>query len=189
MAAISAAEEKIRAAEAAADDLPRVKMKTTKGDIVIELFENQAPNTVANFITLVEKKFYDGLTFHRVLEDFMAQGGCPTGSGTGGPGWAIACECKRPDARQHFPGTLSMAHAGPNTGGSQFFLTFVATDHLDGRHTAFGRVIEGADVLAKLQRIDPNRRSPGVQPDKMLEVTVLRKRNHPYTAETLPARR
>ena len=137
-----AAEKAIREAEAKADDLPRVLLKTNKGDIVVELFENEAPNTVANFISLVKKGFYNGLTFHRVLHGFMAQGGDPTGDGTGGPGYSIACECYRPDYRHHFRGTLSMAHAGRDTGGSQFFLTFVPTPHLDGKHTAFGRVIE-----------------------------------------------
>ena len=128
-------ERQIRQAEAKADDLPRVLLKTNKGDIELELFENEAPNTVANFIALVEKGFYNGLTFHRVIPGFMAQGGDPTGTGSGGPGYAIACECYRPDARMHFRGSLSMAHAGRDTGGSQFFLTFVPTGHLNGRHT------------------------------------------------------
>ena len=120
-------EQKIRAAEAKADDLPRVLLKTTKGDIELELFENEAPNTVANFISLVEKGFYNGLTFHRVLPNFMAQGGDPTGNGSGGPGYSIACECYQPNHRLHFRGSLSMAHAGRDTGGSQFFLTFMPT--------------------------------------------------------------
>ena len=164
-------------AEARANDLPRVKLETNKGDIVIELFENEAPNTTANFISLVEKKFYDGLSFHRVLPGFMAQGGDPKGNGSGGPGYSIACECYRPDYRKHFRGTLSMAHAGKDTGGSQFFLTFVPTTHLDGKHTAFGRVIEGMDVLAKLQRTEAG--SQG-ETDHIEKATVLRKRNHPY---------
>ena len=158
-----AREQKLRAAEAKADDLPRVLMKTTKGDIELELFENEAPNTVANFISLVDKGFYNGLTFHRVLEHFMAQGGDPTGSGSGGPGYSIPCECYQPNARMHFRGSLSMAHAGRDTGGSQFFLTFIPTGHLNGHHTVFGRVLKGMDVLAKLQRRDPSgaaRRSP-----------------------------
>jgi cyclophilin family peptidyl-prolyl cis-trans isomerase/gas vesicle protein len=172
-------ERQIRQAEAKADNLPRVLMKTTKGDIELELFENEAPNTVANFIALVEKGFYNGLTFHRVLPNFMAQGGDPTGDGTGGPGYAIACECYRPDARMHFRGSLSMAHAGRDTGGSQFFLTFLPTGHLNGRHTCFGRVISGMDVLSKLQRRDPS--APDQPPpDKIVEAKVLRKRDHPY---------
>lgn len=174
-----AREQKIRAAEAEADDLPRVSLKTNKGTIEIELFENEAPMAVANFVSLIEKGFYDGLTFHRVLPGFMAQGGCPDGTGTGGPGYNIPCECHKPDHRRHFRGTLSMAHAGRDTGGSQFFLTFLPTSHLDGRHTAFGRVISGIDVLAKLQRRDPGAANPP-EPDRILEATVLRKRDHAY---------
>jgi cyclophilin family peptidyl-prolyl cis-trans isomerase len=172
-------EQAIREAEAKTDDLPRVLLKTNRGDLTIELFENEAPNTVANFISLVEKGFYDGLTFHRVLPGFMAQGGDPDGTGGGGPGYAIPCECNQENRRLHFRGTLSMAHAGPNTGGSQFFLTFAPTPHLDGKHTVFGRVIDGTDVLAKIQRRDPEGpKQPA--PDKILEAKVLRKRDHAY---------
>lgn len=173
-------EQSVRAADAAADDLPRVRLQTSQGDLVVELFENEAPNTVANFIHLVEKGFYDGLTFHRVLPGFMAQTGCPKGDGTGGPGYTIACESYRDDYRRHFRGTLSMAHAGRDTGGSQFFLTFVATEHLNGRHTAFGRVVEGMEVLGKLKRIDPQHPKPGQKPDVIVRATVLRKRDHDY---------
>lgn len=169
----------IRKAEAEKNDLPRVKFQTTEGDIVLELYEDQAPQAVANFISLVEKKFYDGLIFHRVLPGFMAQGGCPDGRGTGGPGYKIYCECYRDDYRKHFAGTLSMAHAGRDTGGSQFFLTFLPTPHLDGKHTAFGRVIEGMDVLAKLKRVNPQRPS-GQLPSKIIKATVIRKRDHEY---------
>jgi cyclophilin family peptidyl-prolyl cis-trans isomerase len=179
-------EFKLREAEAKANDLPRVKVETNRGTIVIELFENEAPNTVANFVSLVEKKFYDGLVFHRVIEDFMAQGGDPTGTGTGGPGYAIPCECDPeafPNYRIHDRGTLSMAHAGPNTGGSQFFLCFRPTSHLNGMHTAFGRVIEGMEVLDKIKRIQPG--EPG-EPDKIVKATVVRKRDHEYKPKTLP---
>ena len=168
------AEQAIRAAEAKTNDLPRVRLTTNKGELVVELFENEAPNTVKNFVTLVEKGFYDGLTFHRVLPNFMAQGGCPDGTGAGGPGYQIPCECYADDARFHFRGTLSMAHAGKDTGGSQFFLTFLPTPHLDKRHTAFGRVIEGFDVLSKLQRRDPQ--APQGEPDKILDAEVIRRR-------------
>lgn len=181
-------EQAIRKAEAAADDLPRVRIETSRGLLVIELYENQAPNTVANFITLVEKGFYDGTPFHRVLPHFMAQGGDPTGTGRGGAGHTIKCECVRDDFRRHFRGTLSMAHAGRNTGSSQFFLTFVPTNHLDSKHTAFGRVIEGLDVLAKLHRIDPQQ-PDGSKPDLILSAKVLRKRDHPYTPETSPSQK
>lgn len=172
-------EQKIREKEAAADDLPRVKITTNKGDLIVELFENEAPGAVGNFISLVEKGFYDGLLFHRVLEHFMAQGGCPNGVGNGGPGYNIYCECKQDNYRKHFRGTLSMAHAGPDTGGSQFFITFVPTSHLNGLHTGFGRVIEGFDVLSKLQRIDPDAKDKP-QPDRIEKIEVLRKRDHEY---------
>jgi cyclophilin family peptidyl-prolyl cis-trans isomerase len=174
-----ARESKLREAEAKANDLPRVLLKTNRGDIEIELFENEAPNTVANFISLVEKGFYNGLVFHRVLPNFMAQGGDPTGKGSGGPGYSIACECYKPDARMHFRGSLSMAHAGRDTGGSQFFLTFLATTHLNGKHTCFGRVVKGFDVLAKIQRRDPGSPNPPT-PDQIVEAKVLRKRPHAY---------
>ena len=177
-----------RTADAAADDLPRVKLSTTAGDLVVELFENEAPNTVANFISLVEQGFYNGTPFHRVIGGFMAQGGDPTGSGRGGPGYAISCEVNEPHARKHFLGSLSMAHAGPDTGGSQFFLTFRPTDHLDGKHTVFGRVIEGFDVLPLLIRTqdEQGRPVPGVNPDKITKAEVIRKRNHPYEPKKLP---
>ncbi len=179
-------EQQLRAQEKQADDLPRVLMKTSQGDMVLELFENEAPNTVANFVSLVEKGFYNGLTFHRVIENFMAQGGCPTGTGTGGPGYRIACECYKPDARGHFDATLSMAHAGRDTGGSQFFITFGPTPHLDGKHTVFGRVIEGRDVLDKLARSEPGRGGP--KPDTMTEVSMIRKRDHDYEPEKAGSR-
>ena len=174
-----AKEQEIRAAEAEADDLPRVLVKTTKGDLVIELFENEAPNTVANFISLIESKFYDGTPFHRVLQGFMAQGGDPQGTGSGGPGYTIPCECYKDNHRKHFRGSFSMAHAGKDTGGSQFFLTFRPTGHLDGKHTVFGRVVEGIDVLGKLKKRDPDMPGGG-EPDKILEAKVLRKREHEY---------
>lgn len=180
-----AKEKVIREAEAKADDLPRVKLTTTKGDIVLELFENEAPETVGNFISLVEQGFYNGLTFHRVLKNFMAQGGDPKGDGSGGPGYHIYCECYRPDYRRHFQGSLSMAHAGRDTGGSQFFLTFRPTPHLNGKHTCFGRVIEGMDVLPKLQRRDPTAANPPA-PDSILKAEVLRKRDHAYQPHKVP---
>ena len=173
-------EVEIRKAEAEKDDLPRVKFTTNKGDILIELFENEAPDTVGNFVSLVEKKFYDGLPFHRVLKNFMAQGGDPKGDGTGGPGYNIFCECYKEDYRRHFRGALSMAHAGRDTGGSQFFLTFLPTPHLNGRHTCFGRVIEGMEVLAQLQKRDPMGNPPLPEPDKIISAEVVRKRDHAY---------
>jgi len=172
-------EKAIRDAEAKADDLPRVKLSTTKGDIVLELFENEAPETVGNFISLVQNGFYDKLTFHRVLKNFMAQGGDPKGDGSGGPGYHIYCECYKPEYRRHFQGSLSMAHAGRDTGGSQFFLTFKQTPHLNGKHTCFGRVIEGMDVLSKLQRRDPQGTNQPT-PDSIVKAEVIRKRDHVY---------
>ncbi len=183
-------EQEIRAKEAEADDLPRVLITTSQGEIEVELFENEAPQTVANFISLVEAKFYDGLTFHRVLPGFMAQGGCPKGDGTGGPEYNIYCECDpkdHPNFRRHFRGTLSMAHAGKNTGGSQFFMTFSPQNPLDERHTAFGRIVKGMEVLAKIQRRNPTDENglpvPAAKlptPDKIVSATVLRKRDHEY---------
>ena len=178
----------IRQREAAADDLPHVQLTTTKGEMVIELFENQAPETVGNFISLVEADFYQDIFFHRVLEGFMAQTGCPLGTGTGDPGYKIESECDDvPDARPHFTGSLSMAHDGKDmdSGGSQFFLTFDRTDFLDGQHTVFGRVIEGMEVLENLQRthVSINRREeeiPDIKKDKILSAKVIRKREHVY---------
>ena len=175
-----AEESERREAEAAADDLPRVKLETTRGEIVIELLENEAPQAVGNFVNLVESGFYDGLLFHRVLNGFMAQGGCPKGTGDGDPGYKIYCECYRPEARKHFRGSLSISHAGRDTGGSQFFLTFVPTAHLNGEHTVFGRVIDGLHVLALLNRVNPESFSPQPPPDKIVSATVLRKRDHEY---------
>ncbi len=157
-------------------ELPQVKIETSKGEVVVELFEVEAPETVGNFISLVEKGFYDGLSFHRVLDEFMAQGGCPKGDGSSGPGYKIFCETDKDGARHHFAGSMSMAHAGKNTGGSQFFLCFGRnrTQHLDGGHTVFGRVVEGMDVLEKLQRIDPEDPNKP-DPDKIIKMEVLRK--------------
>ncbi len=179
-----AKEKQIRSAEEKANDLPRVLLKTTAGDMELELFENEAPNTVLNFVTLVDSGFYNGLAFHRVLPGFMAQGGDPKGNGTGGPGYSIPCECYRPDHRMHFRGSLSMAHAGKDTGGSQFFLTFVPTQNLDGKHTVFGRVISGFDTLGKIKPRDPNDPTVG-DADKILEAKVTRRRQHPYDVKDL----
>jgi len=132
------------------------KVSTAKGDIWIKLFPEETPNTVANFAHLANTGFYNDLIFHRVIPGFMAQGGCPTGTGTGGPDWAIACETDK-NTSIHRRGTLSMAHAGPNTGGSQFFITFVPTPHLDGVHTVFGAIEEDdADSFAVLDSIQGN---------------------------------
>jgi hypothetical protein len=117
-----------------------------KGDIVIELFAKEAPKTVANFVKLIKEGFYDGLTFHRVIPGFVAQGGCPNGNGTGGPGYTIEDELVG-NPHKHVRGALSMAHRGPNTGGSQFFIVYEPQPHLDGVHTVFGQVVEGMDIV------------------------------------------
>jgi len=126
---------------------------TDKGTIRIELFADKTPKTVANFEKLVGKKFYDGLVFHRVIPDFMIQGGCPDGRGTGGPGYKFEDEF-HPDLKHDGPGILSMANAGPNTNGSQFFITHVATPWLNGKHSVFGKVIEGQDVVDSIEQGD-----------------------------------
>jgi peptidyl-prolyl cis-trans isomerase B (cyclophilin B) len=119
--------------------------ETDKGTINVNLFADQTPLTVANFVNLVQRGYYDGLNFHRVIDDFMIQGGCPQGTGTGGPGYQFGDECK--DDLQHSePGVLSMANAGPGTNGSQFFITHVATPWLDGKHTVFGKVVSDSDM-------------------------------------------
>ncbi|MEZ6090364.1 MAG: peptidylprolyl isomerase [Pirellulaceae bacterium] len=135
-------------------------IETDKGTIRIELFPEQTPKTVGNFEKLASEGFYDGLKFHRVIPDFMIQGGCPHGTGTGGPGYTFEDEFS-PDLRHDGPGVLSMANAGPGTNGSQFFITHVACPHLDNRHSVFGKVIEGQDVVDSIK-----------QGDKMQKVTV-----------------
>lgn len=127
--------------------------ETNKGTIRIELFADKTPKTVENFEQLCEKKYYDGLTFHRVIPDFMIQGGCPEGTGTGGPGYKFEDEF-HPELKHDGPGVLSMANAGPNTNGSQFFITHLATPHLDGKHSVFGKVIEGQDVVDSIEKDD-----------------------------------
>ncbi|MDO5046367.1 peptidylprolyl isomerase [Campylobacter sp.] len=127
-------------------------IKTQKGEMKLELFADEAPQTVMNFATLAKDGFYDGLNFHRVIPNFVIQGGCPYGTGTGGPGWRIKCEC-RGQKSKHKRGSLSMAHAGPDTGGSQFFVCHSAQPHLDGVHTVFGQVIDedGLKVLDNIR--------------------------------------
>jgi cyclophilin family peptidyl-prolyl cis-trans isomerase len=135
--------------------------KTEKGDFEVELYADKAPKTVNNFVFLARDGFYDGVTFHRVIKDFMAQGGDPTGTGTGGPGYKFADEF-HPSLKHSKAGILSMANAGPNTNGSQFFITFAPTPWLDGKHTIFGQVVRGMDVLESLSLRDPaTARTPG----------------------------
>ncbi len=143
-----------------ADKNYSVSIETNRGTIDLELYPQHAPQTVNNFVFLAKQGFYDGVKFHRVISDFMIQTGDPTGSGRGGPGYRFADECKG-NPLTHERGVISMANAGPNTNGSQFFITHVATPHLDGRHTVFGKVTKGHDVVDAIQ-----------QDDVMVSVTV-----------------
>jgi cyclophilin family peptidyl-prolyl cis-trans isomerase len=181
-----AAEQAIREKEFQADDLPRVRLETTKGIITVELFENEAPQTVGNFIHLVESKFYDGLKFHRVKEHMVAQSGDPDGDGTGGPGYSIYSECYKPNYRAMFRGSICMAASARDTGGSQFFFMLVYSPQLNGENACFGRVIEGFDVLALLHRVDPTKIQVE-EPDKILKADVIRKRDHVYAPTKVPA--
>jgi cyclophilin family peptidyl-prolyl cis-trans isomerase len=148
--------------------MKKAHIKTSKGEIVVELFEAETPGTVANFVGLatgtkewtdpktggkVKRPFYDGIAFHRVIANFMIQGGCPLGQGTGGPGFNIQCETSAP-RQKHARGSLSMAHRGPNTGGSQFFICHTPQAHLDGKHTVFGQVISGLEVVDAIRQGD-----------------------------------
>jgi len=135
--------------------------ETSMGNFTIELFEQEAPNTVANFVKLAEKQFYNGIIFHRVIDGFMIQGGDPTGTGRGGPGYQFADEFD-PKLKHTSEGVLSMANAGPNTNGSQFFITLGPTPHLDGKHTVFGKVTEGIDVVRKIGKTKTSK--PGDRP-------------------------
>jgi peptidyl-prolyl cis-trans isomerase B (cyclophilin B) len=128
-------------------------IETSRGDIRIQLHEDKTPRTVENFVKLAEQGFYNGLKFHRVIPDFMIQTGCPEGTGRGGPGYRFDDEF-HPQLKHDGPGVVSMANAGPNTNGSQFFITHVATPHLDGKHSVFGQVLEGQDVVDSIQQGD-----------------------------------
>lgn len=150
--------EKLKIYEINKDEMAKIKfaiIKTEKGDMICELFPDEAPQNVLNFATLARSGFYKGLTFHRVIPNFVIQGGCPYGTGTGGPGWRIKCECDN-QKHKHVRGTLSMAHAGRDTGGSQFFVCHSAQPHLNGVHTVFGQVIndEGLNVLDAIKASD-----------------------------------
>jgi peptidyl-prolyl cis-trans isomerase B (cyclophilin B) len=143
--------------------MKKAKIETDKGTMIVELYDDDAPKTVENFISLIQIGFYDGLTFHRVIPDFVVQGGCPKGDGTGGPGYTINCELDG-EKQRHDRGVLSMAHAGRNTGGSQFFICHNRenTAHLDRNHTVFGRVIENIEVVDMIR-----------QGDKMVKLSVI----------------
>ena len=151
------------------DELPQIQIQTDRGEINFEMFEDEAPNTVANIISLTEQGFYDGLIFHRVIPDFMIQCGCPHGTGTGGPGYQFDDECT-PERLHDSSGVLSMANAGPGTNGSQFFITLAPTPHLDGRHTVFGKIITGMDVVKAIRERDP---MSDPEPGDMIETVVI----------------
>ncbi len=164
------------------EDLPRAVIKTDKGDIELVLFEDDAPNTVANFVSLAESGFYDGCRFHRVIKGFVIQGGDPnskdddpSNDGMGGPGYVIDDECN--PRRKHLRGSLSMANRGPNTNGSQFFICYAPQPHLDGKHTVFGHVLKGMDVVDRIEK-----------GDKILSIRIVQKRNHEYKPVTHPER-
>jgi cyclophilin family peptidyl-prolyl cis-trans isomerase len=144
--------------------------KTEHGNIVIDLFADKAPITVNNFVFLACEGFYDNTTFHRVISDFMAQGGDPTGTGRGGPGYKFNDEAGALAGKHSGRGILSMANAGPNTNGSQFFITHKATPHLDGKHGVFGRVVQGEDVLMQIRERDPMRGGPA---SKLLSIEII----------------
>ncbi len=135
--------------------MSKAKIKTEKGDMTVSFYDNDAPNTVQNFLNLAKSGYYDGVTFHRVIPDFVIQGGDPTGTGAGGPGYKIDCELDG-DNQYHDRGVLSMAHAGRNTGGSQFFICHSRTNtaHLDRNHTCFGKVTDGVDVIDDIRQGD-----------------------------------
>ena len=190
-------EIELLAAESKADDLPRVELQIqqygTTDRIVLELFENEAPNAVANFISLVEQGFYDGRSFFRVATHFDAMSGCPSDDGTGNPGYFIRSEASAPGARQHFRGTLAMVNMDPSgRAGSQFYLMFSPNPQLSGRATVFGRVAEGMDVLDRLIRthfVDNENQKfeqiPEITPATIETARVLRKRNHDYVPEKM----
>jgi cyclophilin family peptidyl-prolyl cis-trans isomerase len=178
-------EQEIRNREKDSNDLPRVTLITSEGEIVVELFENEAPQTVGNFIHLVEGKFYDQMNFFLVLPGRIAQTGCKNDRGTGDPGYKIPCETAGDNIRHHFSGTLSMANSGINTGGSQFFISYQRNKNFDGKKTVFGRVISGMDAVQQLNRVNGTgslTMNPSKQGNysKILTATVTRKRDHEY---------
>lgn len=180
-------ELQFREKEKLADDLPRVEFDTSTGKFIVELFENEAPNTVANFVNLVEKGYYDGNTFHLVKPGVLAQSGCPEGNATSNPGYRIPDECDGDSARHHFAGSLSMLVSEKDTGGAIFFFTFQPNNFLDGKYTVFGRILGDLDPLYQLNTIDTTTALPADrQPSKINKITVVRKRPHPYQPNKLP---
>jgi len=141
----------------------KVKLETTQGDIVIELYEKEMPITTGNFKKLVQEKYYDGVIFHRVIDGFMIQGGDPTGTGMGGPGYEIKDEFTKTALDRNDRGTIAMANAGPNTGGSQFFINLVNNNFLDGKHPVFGKIIDGMEVVDKIAKVQKDSQDKPLQ--------------------------
>ena len=154
------------------EDVVKIKIETTAGDIYADLYQKEAPKTVANFMKLANEGFYNGIVFHRVIPDFMVQTGDPTGTGSGGPGYTFADEFS-PNLKHDKPGVLSMANSGPNTNGSQFFITQVPTPWLNNKHSVFGQVTQGMDVVNKIAAAPRDRQDKPLQEIKMNKVTVL----------------
>jgi cyclophilin family peptidyl-prolyl cis-trans isomerase len=155
------------------EEVVKIKIETTAGDIYADLYQKEAPKTVANFVKLAEAGFYDGILFHRVIPDFMVQTGDPTGTGTGGPGYKFEDEFS-PNLKHDKPGVFSMANSGPNTNGSQFFITEVPTPHLNNRHSVFGQVTQGMDVVKKIAGSPRSSSDRPLQDIKMNKVTVVK---------------
>ena len=151
----------------------KVKLETTQGDIVIELYEKEMPITTGNFKKLVQEKYYDGVIFHRVIDGFMIQGGDPTGTGMGGPGYEIKDEFTKTALDRNDRGTIAMANAGPNTGGSQFFINLVNNNFLDGKHPVFGKVIEGMDVVDSIAQVETDGDDRPLEEVKIISAKIM----------------
>jgi cyclophilin family peptidyl-prolyl cis-trans isomerase len=185
-----------RKRDAAGEPLPQAKINTTKGAVIVELFENEAPEAVASFISLAEKGFYDYSDFFMVIDNFAAQTGCPKEDGSGGPGYMLKDEFDNPNARKLFRGSLVLAtlRGRANSGGSQFYIPFLPTVVEGQKFTVFGRVISGMHNLANLNRIDPQKKKDDKKnegeapktPDEVINIEIIRKRNHPYEPTRLP---
>ena len=153
-------------------DQKKVKLETNQGDIIIELY-SEMPVTAGNFEKLVKDGFYNGVIFHRVIDGFMIQGGDPTGTGTGGPGYSITDEFTNTDLDKNNRGTISMANAGPNTGGSQFFINLVDNNSLDGKHPVFGKVVEGMDVVDKIGKVQRDGNNRPLEEVKIIKASII----------------
>lgn len=150
----------------------KIKLETTKGDIVIELYK-EMPVTAGNFEKLVKEEFYDGVIFHRIIDGFMIQGGDPLGTGTGGPGYKIEDEFTNTDLDKNNRGTISMANAGPNTGGSQFFINLVNNNFLDSKHPVFGKIVEGMDIIDLIAKVETDSRDKPLEDIKIIKATII----------------